>query len=129
MGLAAFKTCGAPGCPVLVKGGNRCPKHLAAHKKKTYTDRNQDEVSKWYRTARWVRFREWFLRNNPICQRIVSGKRCERIATLLHHHKSPREYPELFLDADNCAALCADHHHAHEGDAPDDVFVPSFVDD
>lgn len=123
MASAAFKTCLHPGCPALVKGGSRCPKHAERHRVRQQSERNDDEVSKWYRNAPWARFRRWFLRANPQCQRIIDGVRCERVATLIHHRKSPRQFPELFLVAENCVALCAEHHHAHEGDLGTEVYA------
>jgi 5-methylcytosine-specific restriction endonuclease McrA len=63
------------------------------------------------------------MRQHPICQRITDGIRCTNIATLLHHRKSPRERPDLFLDEDNVVALCSKCHHKAPGDTREDVFA------
>ena len=119
-----MRPCAKTGCPKLVTRG-RCAEHEKSFNQQTTAIRQQDEVSKWYRTARWARFRSWFLRQNPICQRIVDDVRCECIATLVHHRKSPRQFPELFTDADNTIALCDRHHHGHDGDVGDENYAPT----
>jgi 5-methylcytosine-specific restriction protein A len=114
--------CLQQGCGALVDRG-RCPAHTIERTQQTYAERNADPVSKLYRTAAWSNFRKYFFRRHPICQRVIDGVRCLRIATLLHHKKSPRECPDLFLDEDNVVALCAAHHHKKAGDTREDVFA------
>jgi hypothetical protein len=122
MPTRAKSPCLEPGCGKLVDKG-RCPAHTVERTHQTYAERNTDEISKWYRTARWAKFRTYFFRRHPICQRVVEGVRCLRIATLVHHRLSPRERPDLFLDEDNAVALCAPHHHKALGDTREDVFA------
>jgi hypothetical protein len=127
MGLRAFNTCQHAGCPALVRGGNRCPKHAEQAKQREYAKRNTDEVMKLYRTARWRRFKIQFFFLNWQCQRIKDGVRCPFPATLVHHRRSPREDESLMFDESNCAALCNRCHHGHPGDKPDDVFAPTVL--
>src|SRR6266513_5354817 len=117
MPMKPLSPCLEQGCNKLVPRG-RCTAHTIERTHQTYAERNTDEISKWYRTARWAKFRVYFFRRHPICQRIVEGVRCLRIAALIHHCKSPRECPDLFLDEENCKALCAAHHHGNDGDRP-----------
>jgi hypothetical protein len=120
--MRAKSPCLEQGCGKLVDRG-RCPAHTKAHNTQRYAERNQDEVSKWYRTKRWVEFRAWFLRHHPVCQRVIDGERCYSFATLIHHRISPRSRPDLFLDEDNCRALCSEHHHGNDGDRGDEVYA------
>lgn len=122
MPMKAKSPCLEQGCPKLVERG-RCPAHAKTNNTRVYTGRNTDEVSKWYRTARWARFRQWFLRAYPQCERIVEAVRCEQPATLVHHRVSPKDNPELFCSEENCVALCAPHHNGLRGSKESDVFA------
>jgi len=102
-----------------------CEKHGAQQTQRQYEAKRSDPVWMMYQTPRWKVFRQWFLRLNPQCQRIIDGMRCEQIADTVHHLLSPRQRPELFLDADNVKAVCREHHHHGEGAGPDEVHVPS----
>jgi 5-methylcytosine-specific restriction endonuclease McrA len=84
-----------------------------------------DELRSLYKTARWLKFREWFLAYNVICQRITNGVRCERIATEVHHRRGLREHQEDLYDAEQCVALCKGCHHKHSGDTAEDVYAPT----
>ncbi len=126
MPYAAKKPCLHPGCRVLVSSMSPCPKHHRERAKAIDTDRRvNDPTYALYHTARWTHFRQWFLRLNPICQRIVDGVQCHTIANLVHHRVSPRDDEALFFDAANCAALCPAHHHHNEGDRGDEVYAPT----
>jgi hypothetical protein len=128
--MRALKPCAKAGCPALVAGGgNRCPLHLESYNSKRDAERRETDES-WllYQTPRWRKFRKWFLARNPICQRIIDGKRCMTIATAVHHRIAVREHPELLCDAEHCVALCAGHHHHHAGDFGDEVYVPTVTD-
>jgi hypothetical protein len=111
-------------CPALLNSGQRfCPKHEHKNKKRISERRSNDEISKWYKRAFWLKFQAWFLRQHPLCARVLYGVRCYQPATLVHHRKSPRTDPELFTTEDNCVGLCANHHHGGEGDRPHDVYA------
>src|SRR6267142_4086455 len=80
----AFRTCGKPGCPVLIKEGSHCPKHAEQAQQREYGQRNADEVMKLYRTQRWERFKIYMRSRNPLCQRLLdNGQQCDRIAVIL----------------------------------------------
>jgi hypothetical protein len=55
--------------------------------------------------------------------RVIEGKRCEQFATVVHHRRGLRSHPEDLCDADQCASLCAEHHHHSDGDRGDEVYV------
>jgi hypothetical protein len=124
--LRAKRPCGQGQCPALVSGDQRyCEKHLPKAKQKEYEAKRNDEFWMMYQTPMWRKFRAWFLRLNPQCQRIVDGKRCEQIADTVHHRISPRKRPDLFRDADNVKAVCREHHPPTEGDAGTEVWADS----
>jgi len=124
MGLAAKKPCAGPMCPVLLSSGERyCPKHATKNKQHVNEGRRNDEVRKLYKRSFWIRFQAWFLRKHPVCQRVIDGIRCLQPATVVHHMLSPRDRPDLFIDEDNCRAVCASHHHGGQGAGPDEVYA------
>jgi hypothetical protein len=124
MGTAAKKPCSAVMCPVLLSNGERyCEKHAARVREQTNEGRRSDEVRRWYKTVRWLNFQRWFIRHHPICQRVIDGKRCQQIATVVHHLLSPRDRPDLFTNEENCRALCVTHHHGGQGAGPDEVYA------
>jgi 5-methylcytosine-specific restriction endonuclease McrA len=129
MAIAAFKTCGRVGCPTLVKSGagGYCPKHLVQYNQRVNRERSDDELRSLYKTARWLKFRDWFLAYNVICQRIRDGIQCERIATDVHHRRGLREHPEDLIDPEHCVALCKACHHKHSGDTAEDVYAPTIT--
>src|SRR5882672_4068880 len=96
MPTRAKSPCLEPGCSKLVDRG-RCPLHTKERNTEVYANRNADPVSKLYRTVAWVRFRSWFLRKYPVCQRVIDGIRCFRPASLVHHSISPRQDASGFL--------------------------------
>jgi 5-methylcytosine-specific restriction protein A len=125
MALKAFRTCGKPGCPALIKQGSHCAKHAEQVEQRSYETKKADEVWMLYQQPRWKKFRLWFWRSNPQCQRVIDGVRCEQIATTIHHRISPRQRPDLFIDADNVKAVCTKHHSNSEGDRGDEVYAES----
>lgn len=124
MGFAAKKACAAPMCAALLSAGVRyCPKHATKHKERVNQERSNDEIRKLYKRKFWLDFQQWFLRQHPLCARVIDGARCFYAATVVHHRKSPRTHPELFITESNCVGLCANHHHGHEGDRGDEVYA------
>lgn len=71
--------------------------------------RKDDPHWRFIRSARWQRFRRWFLARHPLCAE------CERTgratpATDVDHITRRRERPDLALDESNCQALCKPCH-------------------
>jgi 5-methylcytosine-specific restriction protein A len=110
------KTCAQGGC-----WNATTEKYCKEHAKQndaTERDRlrKQDEVAKWYVTARWRRFRAALrLQGNILCQAVHDGVRCSTLAVEYHHIVSPRERPELFLVASNVVGLCRACHDKKAG--------------
>jgi hypothetical protein len=124
MGTAAKKPCAGPMCPVLLSSGQRyCPKHELKNKQQVNAGRRNDEVRKLYNRTFWIRFRDWFIRHHPVCQRVIDGARCLQPATVVHHMLSPRDRPDLFISEENCRAVCAPHHPTGQGATPDQVYA------
>ena len=119
------------GCPLLVspdiKYCDEHQQHAQQIKRKRYEDKRNDEVWQLYQTPRWKNFRSWLLARNPICQLIVDGQQCTKIANTVHHLKAVRKYPDLLLVASNCVCLCPGHHDHRPGEDENDErkFAPT----
>lgn len=100
--------CRNAGCPNLTRA-DYCEQH------KRNNDAQDDAIDKLYRVARWFNFRKWFLAMNPACQKIENGRMCGRPGVIVHHLRSPREAPHLFIVASNCVAVCRRHHPPDDG--------------
>lgn len=86
------------------------------------------EYHKLYDTARWKRFREWFLTQHPLCERCLALEIVEP-ATVVHHadggHKGDLE---KFWNGP-FAALCKFHHDSQGQLEDHGKAVPIFGDD
>jgi 5-methylcytosine-specific restriction protein A len=123
--LKAFRTCGKPGCPVLIKDGSHCAKHAEQSTQREYSERKADEVRKLYHTKRWEHFTSYAIRKNPQCQRIVDGKRCEQFSKVCHHIVSPRVKLHLMFDLANILCVCFAHHPNTPGEEDLTRYVPT----
>jgi hypothetical protein len=124
------RPCAKVGCINLVSDTRYCERHAKNNVRtvqhKSYDRyRANDPIRKLYNSHTWRTFRVWFLGLNPICMRIENGKRCLRFADTVHHLLSPRNRPDLFLDATNVKAVCTAHHHHGDGAQPDEEYVAS----
>jgi hypothetical protein len=68
-----------------------------------------------YASTRWLTFRDVLIRQQGFCQRLWDGVRCQNTPTLVHHLRSPKERPDLFVVPSNCVALCEHCHPTTEG--------------
>jgi 5-methylcytosine-specific restriction enzyme A len=112
-----LRFCRQAGCTSKTRNENG---YCDAHQKDNHTRlyerlRGQDEVNKLYHREPWTSFRLAFLAQNPICQKLINGLQCDRPATLVHHLRSPRNFPDGFVDPENVAALCVACHPPSEG--------------
>jgi hypothetical protein len=122
--MRAKKPCGHGQCPALVSSPERfCPKHAEKEKLRQYEAKRSDETFQLYGQPRYRKFRRWFLRLNLICMRVIEGKQCTNWATVCHHRRGLRSHPEDLIDADQCAAVCAEHHTNEDGDSGKEVYV------
>lgn len=76
---------------------------------KRYNEQRPERDS-FYGSARWKRFRAWFLSRHPLCIDCEAIGRS--VAAFMVDHVIPRdERPELELDEDNCQGLCMGCHN------------------
>lgn len=57
----------------------------------------------------WVRLREYFMANHPLCEDCLD-RGVSVVSTECHHVESIARKPELRLDASNLRALCGECH-------------------
>jgi len=79
-------------------------------------ERKHDAVSKLYNCAAWIKLKQ-LLRNrgNVICQRIVDGEQCTRLAEINHHLISPRVDMRQMYNPRNIVGVCRQCHPTEEG--------------
>ena len=98
-----MKFCKGYGCPNLIEKGIYCPEHKPVLKR---VKTKQDD---YYSSAAWIRFRNWFKVQYPLCP---CGKPGEQV-----HHKVPLTSANdpLALVESNCQNLCrACHNKEHD---------------
>jgi 5-methylcytosine-specific restriction protein A len=94
-----LRPCLKPGCRELVKKGY-CYRHKPV---KLFVSKERESAAKRGYDRKWRRFREYYLRKNPVCVK------CKDLATMIHHiEKLPKgsKYGE-----ENLQALCASCHN------------------
>lgn len=97
---APLRPCPAPGCSALVVSG-RCPTHAVeqAHQRDNY------DIRRWYRQARWRRLRLEVLRDEPMCHD------CRQSPSVEVDHVQKHEGNEaMFFSRANLAGMCARCH-------------------
>jgi hypothetical protein len=109
------------GCGARTRNVNGfCDEHQEKNLDKEYVRaRNADPTDKFYKLARWGKFRKMILEQNWQCQKIVGVEQCCAAANIVHHLRSPREYPQGMFDPKNVAALCAGCHPGGVAGTPD----------
>jgi hypothetical protein len=116
--FSAPHQCREPGCAqASARGSPYCEKHVtnnSRNKQDTWRKSN-DPVRKLYAAVRWLNFRDVLIRQQQSCQRLWDGVRCQNKPTLVHHLRSPKERPDLFIVPSNCIALCAHCHPPDQG--------------
>lgn len=119
--MGRLMPCKQSGCANNVLDGTYCSVHLKQNSVTEYDKlRGDDPIRKLYWTARWQRFRAMLLNLNPLCQRLQpDGSACRNPSRIIHHLKSPKVAPELFLVARNCVCLCQNCHPGGEVGTPD----------
>jgi 5-methylcytosine-specific restriction enzyme A len=111
MPIGAFRPCLTPGCPELVRGAPRCPKHAQAKERErgSSTSRGYDND--------WRRLRDRVLAERPLCVMCEAEGRIEP-ATVGDHIVPIKVDPSRRLDPSNVRPLCKAHHdqRTDEGD-------------
>jgi 5-methylcytosine-specific restriction endonuclease McrA len=78
---------------------------MSKHDRRAYDrDRNREPGRRAQLTARYGRFKVWFLNNNPLCNR------CNAPAEVVHHVRKLRDHLEDLCNQDHCEALCKRCH-------------------
>jgi hypothetical protein len=109
-------------CQKATMDGQLCSDCRKTANAETNDARKSDEVRKMYQNSNWRKFRLAILACNSICQALELNPMNQRVeccrsaADTIHHLRSPRTRPDLFLKASNVIALCANHHAKTEGE-------------
>jgi 5-methylcytosine-specific restriction protein A len=96
---------------------NRIPGHrparLAPVSRHSEYDRlaRDPDGKRFYNSDVWRRLRRSKLRKDPLCERCLK-KDLLVPASIAHHTKERREFPDLALDIDLLESLCASCHSA-----------------
>lgn len=100
---APLKRCAASGCAALIEPPLRCcPRHARSNPGSERSEYHR--TNGWfYSSARWRRFRLWFLRRHPIC--VGCPAPAEQV-----DHIEPIAQGGAVLDESNCQSLCASCH-------------------
>jgi 5-methylcytosine-specific restriction protein A len=115
MPISAKKPCSQPGCPALVSRGERyCPDHQRARYQRENRARSEDPerraLDALYNSTRWRKYREWYLREHPLCAE------CERngrtAAACIVDHIVPTADGGDFWEESNHQPICDPCHRA-----------------
>jgi len=123
MPYAAHRYCGKAGCHnYAMPSSSYCVDHqqTTAHE---YDKARQGEFEhEFYLSPGWRAARARKLQKDPLCEDcLVEGRVTP--ATMVHHEKSVRDYPELALVESNFRSLCDPCHnkkHPEKGGTHDD---------
>jgi 5-methylcytosine-specific restriction enzyme A len=100
-----LKPCKSIGCPELVTSG-----YCDNHKKSKYDyDKRRGTANERGYTYRWQKYRESFLKRNPVCV-ICELEGIIEPATVVDHIIPHRGDHKLFWDAVNHQSLCKECH-------------------
>lgn len=93
------------------------PEIVRLKKKKNYSKHGRPkEIAKLYNSTRWVKLRNGYLMQNPLCERCLESD-IVKPAEEVHHikpistGKDETEMAGLAYDPGNLMALCKDCHH------------------
>jgi hypothetical protein len=134
MAERAYRYCKNPGCNVKFRGvGWYCPAHKESNLVTQEASRRKtaDPIWKRYNCVAWARFKLKFLSENPVCQRLRDGIRCQNRTTTCHHLVSPRKDPSRMYDPTNVVGVCEHCHITTDGEPEQnlkhlqDFYVPS----
>ena len=110
MPIAPKHPCSHPGCPVLIKNGERmCEAHHMLARRRS--EEGRPSSSKRGYDNGWRKARTEHLSEHPNC--IECAKRGRAVmATHVDHHVPHKGDMEKFWDSSNWRSLCAFHHNS-----------------
>lgn len=76
-------------------------------------DKQRQADKNFYSSARWVKYRRWYLSEHPLCVD-CQARGITQAAEHVHHIKPRKPFPELAFEETNCKALCVPCHNAQE---------------
>ena len=113
MPSAPKQSCAAPGCPELVSGVPRCPKHQKQRYRECDSRRGSPSERGYDRA--WQRLRALKLEADPFCEirtHCANRSITHQAATEVDHIISIRERPDLRLVLSNLRSACKSCHSA-----------------
>lgn len=118
MSQSPFRPCGQPGCPELVRGAPRCPKHTAKREAEIRADDRQrgSATARGY-DARWSAFSRWYRAAHPLCAECQRQGRVRPSEVTDHIRrwqsgKTPEDRERLKYAPENLQALCKGCHNS-----------------
>ncbi len=98
--------CTQPGCPALVKGGGRCPKHVVARTSNALTSTG----GRIYDLARWTAVRIRVIREEPWCRACLT-QGIKKLSSQVDHIIALEDGGDPW-SRKNLQALCNECHGA-----------------
>jgi len=113
MAKKAIRKCSKMGCMKLTRS-RFCEKHTKEFDEKQKTTKHDRDLHRGSSSERgydktWQRFRKFYLRRHPICEK------CEDYKDLHVHHIKPINEGGARLDPDNLMTLCRSCHEKVHG--------------
>lgn len=105
MPLSPPTICSSPGCSQLARKAQLCPTHGTRRSERSEATRQRD---RFYSTARWLRFRAYYLAKHPLCVDCEEQGRVRAAKDV--DHIVPRAQGGADLDENNVRGLCRPCH-------------------
>jgi 5-methylcytosine-specific restriction protein A len=123
MPYAAKRYCNRTGChQFAIPGSSYCAEHQQSTAHDYDAARRNEFEHEFYVSPEWRAARARKLQKDPLCEDCLADDRVTA-ATMVHHEKSVRDFPELALVESNLHSLCDPCHnkkHPEKGGTHDD---------
>jgi 5-methylcytosine-specific restriction protein A len=105
------RMCRTAACPNVATSRGLCADCGKARHRRRNAARHADAQERrgFYKTRRWQMTRRRQLTAHPLCQHVVGGSPCDRVAEIVHHVVDIADGGALY-DPANLASLCKRHH-------------------
>jgi 5-methylcytosine-specific restriction protein A len=116
--------CRFSGCPkTQINNSGYCSKHQKFRRKyDTFYEKAVDEFREkrntpknFYRTRRWLKFRDWYRAKHPLCEICLSEGRGPTPMKIVHHIIEIEDGGDKFSEA-NVQSVCAECHNREHGE-------------